>query len=83
MGLIDSKQAQRHYERVFATRNNCDFDDLRRLLEAVGYTVRQPRRGGSHYIFKRGSSTITVPRARPVKRQYVNAVLEIIEEGQP
>lgn len=81
MGLIDSKQARLHFERVLATRNNCTFDDLRRLLETVGYTMRQPRRGGSHYIFKRGSSTITVPKAKPVKRQYVNAVLELIEDS--
>jgi hypothetical protein len=66
------------YERVIATKNNCDFVDLRALLEAVGFTARQ-RRGGSHYPFKRGPLTITVPRAKPMKRHYVEAALELIE----
>jgi hypothetical protein len=80
MGGAGSKRAKRFRNRVLATRANCDFADLRNLLEAVGFSIRQPGRGGSHYIFKRGSLTITVPRAKPVKRHYVEAVLELIEE---
>jgi predicted RNA binding protein YcfA (HicA-like mRNA interferase family) len=79
--MVDSKRAQRLYERVAVTRNNCSFTDLRALLEAVGFVARQPRRGGSHYTFKRGAITITVPRAKPVKRRYVEAVLELVEES--
>jgi len=79
MALVESKRAKRFYDRVLATKANCAFADLRGLLEAVGFTVRQPGRGGSHYVFKRGPLTITVPRARPVKRHYVEAVLELIE----
>jgi len=79
MGLIESKRAQRLYERVLATKRNCDFEDLRALLVAVGFDVRQPRRGGSHHVFKRGALAITVPRAKPVKRHYVEAVLELID----
>ena len=81
MGVPDSKRAKRFYDRVLAAKANCDFADLRGLLEASGFSVRQPGRGGSHYVFKRGSLMITVPRARPVKRHYVEAVLELIEEN--
>jgi hypothetical protein len=81
MGVADSKRAKRFYLRVLATKSNCDFADLRGLLVASGFSMRQPGRGGSHYVFKRGSLVITVPRAKPVKRHYVEAVLELIEEN--
>ena len=81
MVVPDSKRAKRFYDRVLATKANCDFADLRGPLEASGFSVRQPGRGGSHYVFKRGSLKITVPRAKRVKRHYVEAVLELIEEN--
>lgn len=79
MAAGDSTRLRRRLERVIATKSNCAFDDIRALLEAAGFTVRQPRRGGSHYTFKRETLIITVPRAKPVKRHYVEAVLELIE----
>jgi predicted RNA binding protein YcfA (HicA-like mRNA interferase family) len=81
VGLVDSKRARRLFERVVATKNNCDFGDLRALLECLGFSVRQPGRGGSHYIFKLETVTITVPKAKPVKRRYVESILELIDES--
>ena len=41
------------------------FEDLDRLLLAYGFQVRQPGGGSSHYFYKRGRVTISVPRRRP------------------
>ncbi|MBV8369850.1 MAG: type II toxin-antitoxin system HicA family toxin [Candidatus Eremiobacteraeota bacterium] len=71
-------RVRRLRERVVNTKNNCSFEDLSALLQALGFSVRQPRRGGSHYTFKHTIYTITVPYARPVKRCYVREVLEIV-----
>jgi len=74
-----SSQQERLYARVEATRKNCHFDDVARLLEAYGYEQR--RQKGSHVVFKRpGRSPITVPKARPVKEHYVDVVLGVIDE---
>lgn len=77
MGLIESKRAQRLLEVVLANRKNCRFEDLAGLLEAVGFTARNGK--GSHVVFKRGSSIITVPRRKPVKEIYVEHALALID----
>jgi len=77
MGLVDSKRAQRLLETVLANRKNCRFEDLAALLEAVGFTQRTGK--GSHAIFKRGTTTISVPRRKPVKEVYVEHVLALLD----
>jgi hypothetical protein len=41
------------------------FEDLDRLLQACGFQVRQPGSGSSHYFYKRGRVTLSIPRRRP------------------
>jgi predicted RNA binding protein YcfA (HicA-like mRNA interferase family) len=70
------KRVLRLFGTVLATRNNCRFGDIARLLEALGYVGRSS--GSSHTTFRRpGSVPITVPFKRPVKRVYVEQVLAI------
>lgn len=70
------KRLQRLFMKVLISRNNCRFDDIARLLEALGYVGRSS--GSSHTTFRRpGSVPITVPFKRPVKRIYVDEVLKI------
>lgn len=78
--LLDVKRLRRLYEQVQATRNNCRFEDIERMLAAAGARVGQPRSGGSHYTFTLGVQTLTVPRRHPVKRMYVDRALELVEE---
>lgn len=60
---------------------NVSFDDLDRLLNAYGFTRRQPRSGSSHYVYSFGQLRITVPYERPhVKAMYVKQVLAILDE---
>jgi len=63
-------------DAVVRNRKNCPFEDLERLLRAVGFVVRKP--GGSHAIFKRGGVTISIPMRRPVREHYVDEVLTLL-----
>jgi predicted RNA binding protein YcfA (HicA-like mRNA interferase family) len=78
------KRIQRLLEAVAANLKNCAFDDLKRLLEAVGFTHRTTK--SSHHIFKLGRHAISVPFRRPVKENYVREALALVEvvlkEGQ-
>jgi predicted RNA binding protein YcfA (HicA-like mRNA interferase family) len=61
---------------VRQNRHNCRFEDLERLLLALGFTVR--RTSASHVIFKRGATKISIPQRKPVKEVYVDLVLDLI-----
>ena len=56
------------------------FDELREVLEAYGYIVKQPRGGSSHYTFRKpGCAPITIPRHEPIKKVYVEMVRQVVE----
>jgi hypothetical protein len=58
--------------RICARPPEADFDDVRQLLEALGYRDRGGK--GSHHVFiKEGSSPFSVPTVggRRVKRRYL------------
>jgi predicted RNA binding protein YcfA (HicA-like mRNA interferase family) len=72
-----SRRLEQAYEKVQRSRKNCSFATLESLLLAAGFQKRPGK--GSHFVFKRGSKTITVPFARPVKEHYVKEVLSLLE----
>jgi predicted RNA binding protein YcfA (HicA-like mRNA interferase family) len=76
--MAESKLVQRLYEQVVRTRKNCAFEDIERLLLAAGFTERRGK--GSHRIFKLGTITISIPERRPVKENYVEHVLALLQE---
>ncbi|HTA40514.1 MAG TPA: type II toxin-antitoxin system HicA family toxin [Candidatus Acidoferrales bacterium] len=78
MGMADAKRIHRLYDQVEKNRKNCPYADLERLLLAVGFTVRKAK--GSHRIFKKGATTIVVPEHNPVKENYVEMALGIVQE---
>ena len=56
------------------------FAELKKVLQSYGYTVSQPKRGSSHYTFrKEGCIPITIPKHEPIKVVYVRMVKEIVE----
>ncbi len=67
-------------------QNGADLngEDFRTLARAFGIEVRPSAGGGSHFGLycapTRRIQTVTVPGAGAVKRCYVKALLEIIEE---
>jgi len=78
VGLIESKRIERLYDQVLKNRKNCRFEDIERLLLALGFSARKA--SGSHVIFKRADKTISVPKRIPVKEHYVDEVLRLTLE---
>lgn len=59
------------------------FDELRRILEAYGYSMSSPGSGSSHYTFrKKGHSPITIPKHKPIKKIYIEMVREVVEREE-
>ena len=53
------------------------------LLLASGFQARQPGRGGSHYFYKQGRVTVSVPRRQPyVLPIYVKLALQAIDQAE-
>ena len=69
--------------RILTLSNDVRFDELKKVLESYGYTMRQPSGGSSHYTFRKaGCSPITVPKHEPIKKVYVMMVKEIAESEE-
>ena len=70
-------------KRILSLSNDLRFDELRRVLESLGYTMSAPRSESSHYTFrKNGSAPITIPKHEPIKKVYVLMVKEVIESEE-
>lgn len=66
--------------RILTLSKDLRYEELKRVLEEYGYTVKQPKSGGSHYTFRKpGCMPITIPKHEPIKKTYVEMVKEIVE----
>ena len=66
--------------RILKLSNDLRYEELKRVLEEYGYTVKQPKSGGSHYTFRKpGCMPITIPKHEPIKKVYVEMVKEVVE----
>jgi predicted RNA binding protein YcfA (HicA-like mRNA interferase family) len=74
---VKDERRRRLRDRIAQHPKGVRFEELRRLLEAYGWTPERPRSGSSHHTFRRpGELPITVPFRRPtVLPVYVRAVL--------
>ena len=58
---------------------NLRFDELAKLLKRMGYSMRQPGGGSSHYTFRKdGKPPITIPKDDPINKVYVEMVRDAI-----
>lgn len=49
-------------QRICSLDKDMRFEELRRILEYYGYTMKQPRSGSSHYTFRKsGKQPVTIP----------------------
>jgi antitoxin HicB len=65
-------------ERFRQNPKNVRFEEIDKVLRALGFTSRQ---SGSHVVFTRDKSRITVPIKKPfVKPIYVKQLLELLDE---
>lgn len=56
------------------------FTELRKVLESYGYEMNAPRRGSSHYTFRKpGCMPLTIPKHEPIKKIYVEMVRQVVE----
>ena len=66
--------------RISNLSKDIRFEELRKVMESYGYKMNAPRRGSSHYTFRKpGCQPITIPRHEPIKKVYVEMVKEIVE----
>ena len=73
-------QFEKLLQRIHSLSKDLRFDELRKVLEAYGYTMTAPRSGSSHYTFRKpGCNPITIPKHEPIKKVYVILVKEAIE----
>ena len=63
-------------DRILMLTNDLRFDELRKVLESYGYTMKAPRGGSSHYTFRK---PITIPKHEPIKKVYVEMVRDVVE----
>ncbi|MBR5789443.1 MAG: toxin HicA [Lachnospiraceae bacterium] len=74
-------QFEKLIERIRTLDKSLRFDEVKKVLESYGYTMKGPASGSSHKTFrKEGCMPITIPQNNPVKITYVELVKEIIEE---
>ena len=68
-------------KKICDLANDLRFDELRKVLEEYGYVMNGPRKGSSHYTFRKpGKHPITIPKHEPIKRIYVEMVRKVVEE---
>ena len=67
-------------ERILSLSKDLRFEEMRKVLESFGYTMKYPKSGSSHASFRKsGCPTITIPNDDPIKRVYVERVKEVVE----
>lgn len=70
-------------QRIRSLAKDLRFSELRKVLEAYGYTMYAPRGGSSHYVFRKaGHNPITIPKHEPIKTVYVELVREVVEREE-
>ncbi len=70
-------------QRILTLSRELRFDELRKVLEAYGYTMHAPRGGSSHYTFRKpGCQPITIPKHEPIKKVYVEMVRQVVESEE-
>ena len=67
-------------QRIRSLSNDLRFEEVRKILEAYGYTMKGSSGGSSHFTFRKpGCAPITIPKHEPIKKIYVEMVRDIVE----
>lgn len=66
--------------KILSLDKDMRFAELKKVLQNYGYRMIQPKRGSSHYTFRKdGCNPITIPKHEPIKIVYVKMVKEVVE----
>lgn len=71
---------EKEFEKIKNNPKNIKFTTIDKLLRQYGFTVRQPKGGSSHYIYKKDKLTLTIPKHNPVREVYIKKAVQFIEE---
>ncbi len=59
------------------------FAELEKVLVYYGYEKTAPKKGSSHYIFRKpGCNPISIPKHEPIKKVYVELVKQVVESEE-
>ena len=76
-------QLDKLIKEISEINKNLRFEDLSKALTRIGYKREQPKGGSSHYTFRKsGKRSITLPKARPMNKVYIEMVREAILEHE-
>lgn len=71
---------EKEFQKIKDNPKHVRFKTLDNLLRRYGFSVRQPRGGSSHYVYKKEKFTLTIPRHDPIREVYVKKAIQFIEE---
>lgn len=67
-------------KRIYSLDKNLRFDEIKKVMDTLGYTMNGPSGGSSHKTFrKKGCPTITIPQHEPLRQVYVAMVRDALE----
>ena len=70
-------------QEISSLSKNLRFDELKKVLESYGYSMGAPKRGSSHYTFRKpGCQPITIPKHEPIKIVYIKKVKRVVESEE-
>ncbi|UOF90980.1 type II toxin-antitoxin system HicA family toxin [Fodinisporobacter ferrooxydans] len=74
-------QFEKLLQKIKNNPKQVSFEELEKILRRLGFEVRQPRGGSSHYVFLKGPKQISIPKhGKHVKVIYVEQVIETLKE---
>ena len=84
---LGETSAMSKWDKLLIKLNNLSpdlrFEELRKILETYGYTMKEPGTGSSHCTFRKaGKMPITIPRHKPIKKIYIELVRDLIEQEE-
>ena len=79
--MSEIKRKCKIVKTILVNRKHVSFEDMDKLLRAFGYEPKQPRKGSSHFVYrKKGAMPITIPFKRPfLKEVYVKQVIKLLK----
>ncbi len=76
-------QYEKLVERIKKLDKNLRFNEIKNVLQKMGYEMKSPSGGSSHMTFRKaGYSSITIPTHEPIKKIYVSMVKEALENEE-
>ena len=66
-------------QRIRSLSNDLRFEEVRKILEAYGYTMKEAAAAAVTSHFGNRLCPITIPKHEPIKTVYIKMIREIVE----